>query len=71
MKYYTLKIKLCNDELLIHKNLSPEQVNKTQATIWLHGLRKKIDNTTTELLSPFTIREALIIEQENFESADK
>ena len=66
MNYYTLLVTLCNDEKLVYRNLRDEDVIEIRKTIWTQGVKKKIDHTKTELISPLIITKALIIEQDEF-----
>lgn len=61
--YYTLAVTLCNGEVLKYKNLTPDQIKEAQEKIWTQGIKKKINHTTTELLSPFLIKSAIVMEQ--------
>lgn len=67
MKYHTLKIELCNGEKILFRNMDEEAIKKAKERIWKQGIVKQIDKYTKELINPFIIKAAYIIEQENFE----
>lgn len=65
-KFYTLAVKLCNEETLHFKNLTTEQEAEARRKIWTEGLRRKTNLNTFELISPFIIKSAYMIEQEGW-----
>lgn len=65
-KLYTLKVTLCNDENILFRNLTAEQIEQARGKIWVSGLRRKTNLKTWELLSPFIIKSAYEIEQDAF-----
>ena len=66
MKYFKLVATLIDESVLQYKNLTEEQVKELQKIIWVQGLKRKINHTTTELVCPLTIIKAVIMEQEGF-----
>lgn len=66
MKYFTLIVTIINDEQLTYKNLTEEKIKELQSKIWVQGVKRTINHTTCELISPLVIRKALIKEQEGF-----
>lgn len=65
-KYFTLRVVLCNDENFLFKNLTEEQEKEARQKIWVEGLRRKKTHNTYELINPFTIKSAHMIEQEGW-----
>lgn len=63
MPLYTLKVTLCNKDELLFKDLTPDQMEISRKQIWTHGLKRQTNTTTWELISPFVILSAYIIEQ--------
>ena len=66
MTYFKLVATLINEEILQYKNLTEEQVKELLKIIWVQGLKRKTNHTTTELICPLTIIKAVIVEQEGF-----
>ena len=60
---YTVKVTETGGRIHSWNNLSRQQVDHLKATIWRVGCLIKRDENTQELLSPYMLREVLIITQ--------
>lgn len=65
-KYYTLKIELCNGEKIAFYNLDEKQRQRAENRIWITGVKVRRDRFSFELVNPFIIKSAFVVEQENF-----
>lgn len=67
-KYCALKIELCNGEKIVFHNLNEEQVKEVKEKIWVQGVVRPIpgDRYAKELINPFIIKSAFIIDQDGF-----
>jgi hypothetical protein len=63
-KFYTLRVHLCNGKEITFKNLNDSQEKEARAHIWTHGIKKQNNHNTWELISPFIIQSAFVIQQE-------
>ncbi len=62
-KLFTFKIILCDKSEILMKNLTAEQLNAKRKNMWVDGVLKKTNEMTAQIISPFTISEAWIIQQ--------
>jgi hypothetical protein len=60
---YTVKVTETGDRVHTWHNLTKQQVDHIKATIWRAGCLIKRDDNTQELVSPYMLKEVLIIVQ--------
>lgn len=62
-KLFTLSIKIMDGTTVHFKNLTEEQERDFRKRIWVEGIRRKTNHNTYQLIRPWIIEEAYIIEQ--------
>ena len=62
-KLFTFKVVLSNNQELIYKDLNEQEILKARAGMWTNGVLKKHNAMVTEIISPFIIANAYVIEQ--------
>jgi hypothetical protein len=65
-KFFTLTVKLMDNTTVTFKNLTEEQEAETRAKIFIMGIRRRTNHNTYQLIRPWVIEDAYIIEQPDF-----